>query len=91
MEGYHWLSLNASQTNRYAYLLRPKFHKLDDCVRKAIKTRRNPAWFWTFADESWVGAISNFSGSAHNRCLAQRVPSRWLAIFVLELLEGAGE
>ena len=91
LEGYHWLSLNASQTNRYAYLLRPKFHKLDDCVRKAIKTRRNPAWFWSFADESWVGAISKLSGSAHNRCLAQRVPSRWLAIFVLELLEGACE
>ena len=87
LEGYHWLSLKASENNRYAYLLRPKFHKLDECVRRAISSGRNAAWFWSFSDESWVGSISKLSGSTHRRTVAVRVPARWLATFFLELDE----
>ena len=45
LEGYHWLSRDASRRGVFGYVMKPKFYKLDEAVRKAVATLRIPAWF----------------------------------------------
>ena len=52
LKGYHFLSLDAAKRGAFCYKLQPKFHKLDESVRLAYRTNRNPAWWWSFADKS---------------------------------------
>ena len=85
MEGYNWLSRDASRRSVFGYVMKPKFHKLDKAVRKAVATRRNPAWFWTFSDESWIGSLGKLSGSMHKKTVHRRVCQRWLAMSFVEL------
>ena len=51
LDGYHWLYRDASRRGIFGYVRKPKFHKLDEAVRKAVATRRNPALLWSFSDE----------------------------------------
>ena len=85
LEGYHALSLDASNRGVYMYKMQPKFHKLDESIRRAILSKRNPAWWWTFSDESFVGMLSKLCGSCHKKTLAKRAAQRWLTMFYVEL------
>ena len=79
LEGYHFLSLDAAKHGAHCYKLQPTFHKLDESVRLACRTHRSPAWWWTFADESWIGMVSKLANSTHIKSLSRRVVERWLA------------
>ena len=45
LEGYHLLSLYASTCGTWLCKLQPQFHKLDESVRLACRSHRNPAWW----------------------------------------------
>ena len=77
LEGYHWMSLNASENNRYAYLLRPKFHKLDELLRLSATSRRNFMFQWTMCDEDWIGRMVQLASGTRASTTSQRVSSRW--------------
>eukprot|EP00969_Alexandrium_andersonii_P028274 1234266-Alexandrium_andersonii.AAC.1 len=68
--------------------MKPKFHKLDECIRSAIRSHRNPGWSWTFSDESWIGSMANLQESCHSTTAHSRVMQRWLAHFFAEASEG---
>ena len=85
LEGYHVLSLDAAKRGAYCYKLQPAFHKLDESVCLACCTHRNPAWWWTSADESWIGMVSKLANSTHIRSLPRRVVERWLVTLFAEL------
>eukprot|EP00969_Alexandrium_andersonii_P233475 10307473-Alexandrium_andersonii.AAC.1 len=43
LQGYVWLNTSARQSGQFLYQIIPKLHKYDEALRRAIKTRRNPA------------------------------------------------
>ena len=85
LEGYHWLSLHASHSGRFLWCLKPKFHKLDECLRRAARTRLNPGFYWAFADEDWIGQLSRLAASTHRCTMQRRVAERWLVHFFGDL------
>ena len=85
LQGYHFLSLDSATRGVYMFYIQPKFHKMDESLRKAIRTRRSPAWWWTFSDESFIGMVAKLSASCHKKTLGRRVVQRWLATYFSEL------
>ena len=76
--GYQWLAHEAAAREEYLFEFVPKFHKLDESLRRSSRTRVNPAWHWCFSEESWVGFIARLANSTHKVSLQRRTALRWL-------------
>lgn len=81
MEGFHWLSLDASKIPAYLFKVTPKLHKMDHSLRRSIATRLNPGTHWAFSSEDWIGYMSHLGNSCHSRTMHQRAAERWLVSF----------
>ena len=53
------LSSLAIAASRNMFPLKPKLHMVDHLCREAHLTRLNPAYYWTFADEDFMGRIKS--------------------------------
>ena len=63
---------------------------VDLVCREAAETRLNPAYYWTFADEDFLGRIKTLAKSCHRCSMSQRVIERYtIRIFALVRARGA--
>ena len=76
--GFQWLAHEAAARHDFLFEFVPKFHKLDESLRRSSRTRVNPAWHWCFSEESWVGFIASLANSTHKVALQRRTIERWL-------------
>jgi hypothetical protein len=76
--GFQWLAHEAAARHDFLFDFVPKFHKLDESLRRSSRTRVNPAWHWCFSEESWVGFIARLANSTHKVALQRRTIERWL-------------
>ena len=82
LENYHWLALHFSehQAGKFEslFLIQPKLHKLDECLRCAARTAYNPGWHWTMADEDFIGMVARLVRTTHRLTVNYRAMQRWL-------------
>ena len=85
LQSYNVLSASCAAQGKYRYCVVPKLHKLDELLRKAITTGRNPMNVWTMSDEDWIGRMVNLGQSCHARSLTTRAIARFLVHWFNEL------
>ena len=79
LEGFTYLSKHASEQHQcYNFKILPKFHKLDECIRRSLRTRLNVSWHWEFQDETFIGVMKRLARQCHPNSLSIRVVQRWL-------------
>ena len=82
LENYHWLALHFSEHQagkfKSLFLIQPKLHKLDHCLRRSARTRYNPGWHWTMADEDFIGLVARLVRTTHRLTVNYRAVQRWL-------------
>ena len=77
------LAAEAYDHNKFLWPIRPKLHRVDEALRRACRTRVNPASFWTFALEDRVGAFTRICAQVHGQSIATRPIERYdLSFFV---------
>ena len=76
------LSWAGALTKSGTWLTKPKMHLLDHCIRRALRDRVNPTYFWVFSDESFVGMIRNIARRCHGGVALERtLCERWMILF----------
>ena len=66
LQRYQWLACKSSEQSKLLFCLQPTFHKLDELLRRAERTKLNPAWTWICSEESWIGLFVYQSGRIHS-------------------------
>ena len=74
--GFNALTSLSSEGGRQYFVVKPKFHKLDHLLRRAVRTRVSPSAFWTFQDEDMMGIMASLARNC--RLLLQGPAERWL-------------
>ena len=77
-----WLASNAFAHNLSRFHLRPKFHQLDHCIRRSIRTGVIFSAFWVFQQEDSMGKWSKVGLKVHASVVSSRVIDRWLSLFL---------
>ena len=77
-----WLASNAVAHNLSRFHLRPKFHQLDHCIRRSIRTGVIFSAFWVFLQEDSMGKWSKVGVKVHASVVSSRVIDRWLSLFL---------
>ena len=72
------LSGLAIAASRNIFPLKPKLHMVDHLCREAASNRLNPAFYWTFADEDFIGRMKSLAKSCHRSTVAKRVSERYV-------------
>ena len=85
LEGYMFLWRFAQHNELARYGCRPKFHKLDHCLRRAIKTGLSYSCWWSFACEGAIGTTAKTCAVSHASTLGVRPTQRWLVSFMNNL------
>ena len=76
--GFQWLAVKSQEQGKYLFRYCPKFHKLDEQLRRAERTKLNPSFTRMFAEESWIGLLPNLAASTHVAAVSRRISERWL-------------
>ena len=77
-----WLAANAYAHGLSRFHLRPKFHLLDHCLRRCVRTRICFIAFWVFQQEDSMGKWAKVALKVHASVVCARTIERWLALFV---------
>ena len=85
LQSYNILSDSCLAQGLYRYEVVPKLHKLDESLRRACLSGRNPMSIWTMSDEDWIGKIAALGCSCHANSLATRCIERFLIHWFNEL------
>ena len=81
LQGYHWLSRDASLNSEARFSMRPKFHALDELCRMALRSRLNPGSYWAFGGEDFAGRIGKIASAVHPSRMDSRTAERWMICF----------
>ena len=84
--GFHFLSKTNLESNVNIYRLPPKFHKMDELMRRSIRTRISPSLVWTFVLEHEMGIAGRLVGHLHAGPSSRRAVERWLIAFGADLV-----
>ena len=77
--GYHWLAKESVRLNRWnAFSLIPKFHKLDHCFNRSMRTKVSPSIYWTFVLEHQMGISARLVSKLHPHSSYRRGVERYL-------------
>ena len=83
---YQWLSKESVENGKHSWNMRPKFHRVDKCLRRCIRTGLNPSIFWTFGSEHLMGVMARQCQKIHGSSLYRRSVQRWQIYWWAELL-----
>ena len=83
----HWslLASSAAVAGKPRWGMIPKLHKVMHLLRRAAKTRRNPASHWCYGDESNMGTAKKAAALGHKSTTARRVIEVLIQGFALAL------
>ena len=84
---YSWLTQDAQSKGLKHYCMRPKYHRLDHCLRRAARTQLSPRCFWCFGSEDFLGHLARVLKVVHPKGILQRGVDRWLLYFWGEVRE----
>ena len=83
---YHYLAHTCNAAGQRHYNIRPKYHRIDECVRRSCRTHVNPALFWTYGSESFMGVIARLSRQVHGGNTVRGTVERWGLYWWAELI-----
>ena len=75
------LASRAKRAGSKNWRLKPKHHQLLELCHEANATALNPALYWTFGDEDFVGKVSVIAARCHRQTVSVRTLQRWLIRF----------
>ena len=78
---YNALSSDFAVQGKALFSPRPKFHVIDETLRRCISSRLSPRQAMTLVDESICGQISKMAFQCHPLSMGRRVVDRWLLRF----------
>ena len=81
--GYHWLSKECASRNMCHYRIRPKFHRWDKGLRRAVRTGVSPSVYYTFSPEDMMGITARACSKIHSSTIMRRGFGRWLLSFFI--------
>ena len=84
LNSYKLLSWDAAPDSSPRWPLKPKHHHIDEGIRNAFKTRRNPRTHWLFKHEDFVGKEAKLVAKSHTATCGRRALERWVLRVALE-------
>ncbi len=79
--GFYWLHKKSIECGRYGYNITPKFHQVDEMIRRGLRTRISWHLWWTFCSESAMGNWAKLCGKSHGATIMRRPVERWVMGF----------
>ena len=78
---YHWLSKTSCEAGAFRYRMRPKFHHLDEGLRRSVRTGVSMSIYYSFTPEDCMGVVARMCRHIHPSSIMRRGVSRWLLSF----------
>ena len=89
---YHYLAKVNQRSDIRRYNVRPKYHRIDHCVRRCLRTTVNPCLYWTYGSEDFMGTLARLSRQVHGSHTTRGTVDRWLLFWwsriIIELAGG---
>jgi len=86
----HWLSKHCNSHDVFRWKIRPKYHRMDHGLRRAVRTKISPSVYYTFSPEDFMGLVARMCGKCHGSTIIRRGVCRWLLSWFVEMSEVEG-
>ena len=78
---YYWIHSTCAARSEAKCNLIPKYHQVDELVRRAIRTQVSPHLWWTFSSEDAMGTWARLASKCHGASTMRTAVDKWLLCF----------